>query len=112
MAAFAKEHISKPVCSVRHVEYCSSDEKAVIDGLRAKSREELEAVEVQVAERVQAAQDVYDAALEEIQTRYEETTSAFNSEIDVIRSETNFKWVQQILAMSDTSDSEGTKDEL
>lgn len=83
------------------MDVCGEDEKAIIESLRAKPREELEAVEAAVAERVQAAQEVYDASMEELSTRYEEIANIFNSEIEVIRAETNFKWVQQILSLSE-----------
>ena len=99
------------MCSIRHVEHCNEDEKAIIDSLRAKPREELEALETTVADRVQAAQEIYDASVEELSARFEEITSNFNSEIDAIRAETNFKWVQQILSsLSDNNDAEENKE--
>lgn len=111
LSEFAKENISKPVCSVRNVEYCSDDEKAIISSLRTKSREELEIVEGTVAESVQAAQATYDEALEELTARFEEITNTFNGAIDVIRGETNYKWVQQILSESGDEET-GANDEL
>lgn len=109
LAAFAKERIGKPVCSIHYVEHCSEDEKVIIDGLRTKPREELEALESSVADRVQAAQEIYDASVEDLSARFEEITTKFNSEIDAIRAETNFKWVQQILSsLSNDHDPEAT----
>jgi cupin superfamily acireductone dioxygenase involved in methionine salvage len=43
----------------------------------------------------------YDKAVEELQKKYEETTNTFNAEVDAVRAETHFKWVQQVLSESD-----------
>ena len=46
----------------------------------------------------------YDKAVEELQKKYEETTNTFNAEVDAVRAETHYKWVQQVL--SETEDKE------
>jgi len=58
-------------------------------------------------------QTVYDKAVEEIQQRYEAITNEFNAEIDAVRAETHYKWVQQVLAETDEDDEpEATGEEL
>ena len=53
---------------------------------------------------------VYEKAVEEIQKRYEEITTEFNAEIDAVRAETHYKWVQQVLAETDEQSSETEKE--
>jgi hypothetical protein len=110
LAEFAKEHISKPVCSVRNLDFCSDDHKNIIKSLKEKSIEELQKIESDVAEAVQTAQEKYDAGLEDLNARYEAIVSEFNTQVDKVREESNFKWVQQILREAE-SDKE-TKEEL
>lgn len=43
----------------------------------------------------------YDKAVEELQKKYEETTNTFNAEVDAVRVETHYKWVQQVLSETD-----------
>lgn len=113
IAAFAKQQLVKPVCSVANMQFCNEDEIAIINSLRNKPQVDLEAVEGVVNERVEAAQAVYDAAFAELTSRYEEITNNFNSNIDEIRAATNFKWVQQILSLSVAEDGvNGGREEL
>ena len=43
----------------------------------------------------------YDKAVEEIQKHYETITNTFNAEVDAVRAETHYKWVQQLLSETD-----------
>jgi CHAD domain-containing protein len=106
ISEFAKEQLTKVFCSVRNLDVCSDEEKAVIAELRAKSKEELEAIVATVAERMAAASEAYDKAVEEIQEIYESKTQEFNEESEAIRKETSIKLVNQILSI-DHPESEG-----
>lgn len=97
MAKFATDNISKPVCSLANLSICSDEDKAVIADLQKKTREELEATETAVTERLEAAQAEYEKAVEELQANYEKMSADFNTDLETIRKETNFKWVQQVL---------------
>jgi hypothetical protein len=111
LAAFAKENIGKPVCSVTKTEFCSDEQKAIIESLQKKSKEDLESIEAEVDKGLADAQTIYEAALEELNDQYEKIVNTFNDKLDEIRNETNYKWVQQVLvAMGDGTDSTG--DEL
>lgn len=57
LAAFAKENISKPICSHLNIEHCSPEETAIINDLRKKSRAELDEITDSVMERVTKAQE-------------------------------------------------------
>ena len=101
LSLFAQDHISQPVCSVAHLEHCDAAHKELIGKLQALPKAELEAVEQDVHARVQAAQEKLDQELEVLSQQYEKSVNAFNQQVDTIRDETNFKWVQQILALAD-----------
>jgi thiol-disulfide isomerase/thioredoxin len=97
MSAFAKEHISQLACSVKAMENCSKDKKKLLEGLLKKPTEELTAVETEVQKRLAVAQTEYDEIIKELNVKYEGAVKNFNGVIDDIRSETNYKWVQQVL---------------
>jgi hypothetical protein len=98
MSAFAKEHISHPACSVKQTEYCSEDQKKLLVELQKKTKQELVAVETVVEKRLAVAQAEYDQVIEELNEKYQNAVKTFNGIIDEIREETNYKWVQQVLA--------------
>jgi thioredoxin-like negative regulator of GroEL len=114
LSEFAKEHISKPVCSVRKIEVCDDETKALIEDLRKKTDDDLLAVEETVKQRIETAQTNYEAAVEKLSAEYEELTKGFQDEMDAARIDNNLKWVQQILSERGVKDkpSEEKNDEL
>jgi len=97
LSAFAKEHISKPICSVTTMEYCDETTIALIKELQGKSGEELEKMEEAVMKQIETEQEKFDKQLEVIQQQYEAFVKEYNTKVDEIRAETNFKWIQQVL---------------
>jgi hypothetical protein len=53
----------------------------------------------------------YEQAVEEIQKHYETITNTFNAEVDAVRAETHYKWVQQLLSETDDEESVSTTGE-
>ena len=104
MSQFAKEHISKPVCSVYKVENCEQEELVIIKDLRSKTKQEL----VEIAERVEAkvgqAEEEFDLKVEELQKQYDALTEDFNAKLDAIKAEGQYKFVQQILQSTEYQD--------
>ena len=109
-SAFAKEHISKPVCSVYKVENCDKDELVVIKDLRSKTKEELEQIAVGVEEKVGVAEAEFDAEVEKLQKRYDELTEDFNAKLDKIKADGQYKFIQQILQSTEYQDGHGSGD--
>lgn len=98
LAAFAKEHISKPPCTVSNMDYCDDETKTIINDLRnSKSKEELEKMEAEVLEQVEKENDIFDKEAAKLRQQYEDLVSSLNTKVDKIRKDSNFKWVQQIL---------------
>ena len=113
LAEFAAEHLTKVYCSIRSIDTCSDEEKALIAELRRKTKEELEVIVADTTERTTAASEKYEKAIEELQSTYERTTEEFQAESENIRKESNIKWVNQILAADFPDASEdGAADEL
>ena len=104
------------MCSVGKLDACSKAEKKIIADLRKKTREELDQITDNVHERITKAEETYEAAVEKLQQQFEEITKDYNKEIDSVRVETNFKWVQQILLTDypddDEEESSATGEEL
>jgi hypothetical protein len=115
LSDFAKKHLEKVYCSVRTVDTaCTDEEKALIAGLRTKSKEELDAIVESAADRTKAANDNYEKAIEELQVTYERITTELNEENEAIRTETHVKWVNQILSLDhpEAEDEDPAEDEL
>ena len=117
MSAFAKDNISKPVCSVYKVENCNKDELLVIKDLRSKTKEELEKIAVGVEEKVGVAEAEFDVEVEKLQKKYDELTEEFNAKLDKIKADGQYKFIQQILQSTEYQDDhddgkDGPGDEL
>ena len=118
LSAFAKESIAHPICSIYKLENCNTDEKQVIDGLRAKSIEELEEIAIATENEVREAESVFDKEVGILQKQYDDVVTAFNEKLDVITKKHNYKYVEQLLASlghgeaDDVDDSTADGDEL
>lgn len=113
LAEFAAEHLTKVYCSLRSIDTCSVEEKALISELRSKTKEQLDAIVADAAERTTAASDKYEKAIEELQSTYERVTEEFQTEGETIRKESNIKWVNQIIAADfPDASADGAEDEL
>lgn len=111
LLSFAKEHITKPICSVRNLDHCTKEQQELIKGLEAKGKDELEQMESKIETQLTEAQKKFDEEIEALNERYEQIVGDFNKKADQIREETHYKWVQQILAKMEPEE-ETAKDEL
>lgn len=99
LAAFAKEHISKPICSVFHIDACDDDDATLIQSLQAKSEEELEEVVQKVTELVQLEETDFDEKVKKVQEQYDALVTDFNGKLDDVKTKYHYKWVEQIMAV-------------
>ena len=97
LSAFAKENISRLPCNLNHMDNCSDDERKALNDFMAKSRQELEEIEAEIDMRVLAIEKEFDAKIADIQAEYTKVIAAFNLDLDNVRKETNYKWLQQVL---------------
>ena len=111
LSTFAKEHISSPPCNVKNLDACKEKERKVLTELLAKSRDELDVMEEKVDAQVAAIEEDYDTKIAEIQAQYAKVVTEYNNELDRVRRETNYKWLQQVLQHLDEKEG-ATGDEL
>jgi hypothetical protein len=120
---FARDKFHKPICSVFSLKDCSSEEREVIDKFGNRSTEELEAMEQDAKKRLgrvgvelSKQQDEVDElhtemeslkrALEVLQKKIDQIVEETHATVyekarQEIRHETDFKWIQQVLAKID-----------
>ena len=99
MAAFAKEHISKPVCSVFKTENCSPEEKMAIQGIESQSDEELLAAADKVEKLVRIQEELFDTEVAKIQEQYDALVENFNAELEAIKQKFHYKYLEQIMTI-------------
>lgn len=97
MAAFAKNHITKPICSIFKIENCDKKQTKLIEGLKSKSDEELEEIIGKVEAKVKEQEVEFDARVAGIQKQYDDLVEVFNKDLDKIKEEFNYKYVEQLL---------------
>ena len=112
MSAFCKEHISHPPCNVQNLEHCGEAERAILKDLLSKPREEIEDLEERVEMRVAVVEKRFDADIGELQLKYNKVVKDYNEELDKVRKETNYKWIQQVLHHMDMQEGDPMGDEL
>ena len=110
MSEFTKENIGKPVCGVNNLDSCDPEQKALIEQLMKKSKEELETIAKEADEKLEQNQKAYEAKIEELQETYEKMTQDLSQENDSVRKTANYSIVKQLLAKL-RSDSD-SKEEL
>lgn len=99
MSAWAERHITKPICSMYKLENCSDAEKKMIEALSEKSDEELEAIVGNVEDRVKKQEKEFDEKVAVIQAQYDSMVEEFNKNLEIIKEEFHYKYVEQLLSM-------------
>jgi protein disulfide-isomerase-like protein len=97
LSAFAKEHISTPVCSAGRIDACSEADRSVIESLQAKSDDELEEILTAVSEQVKKEEEDFEAQSTRLQEQYADLVTKFNGRLDDIKARHHFKFVEQIM---------------
>lgn len=97
LSEFAKENISKPICSIQNIDVCSDEEKTTIKELQGKTEEELLALNEDYKSKMDAAQTKIDKVIEELTEKYEASMKEYEADTSTIQKETNNKWVRQVL---------------
>ncbi|GKY98430.1 hypothetical protein MPSEU_000800500 [Mayamaea pseudoterrestris] len=98
LSQFAKTFLHKPVCTVTNEDACDDEQKKLIADLKSKSKDELMATVKDIETKVQAYQNDLNDFIDEINEQYDLKTDEFNSKIQSLHSESNYKWLQQVLS--------------
>ena len=97
LSEFAKENISKPVCSIKNIDVCSDEEKKTIKDLQGKTEEQLIALNDDYKKKMDDSQAKIDKVIDELTEKYEAAMKEYETETANIAKETNNKWVRQVL---------------
>ena len=111
MSKFAKEHISRPICSIYRKENCSKEEQKIIADIEAKTDEELLAITKEVEELVTVQEHIFDVEVTKIQQKYDEMVEAFNNELEGIKEKYNYKYLEQIISLRELIEDEEYEEE-
>eukprot|EP00934_Nitzschia_sp_Nitz4_P001555 Nitzschia sp. Nitz4//scaffold294_size23022//4824//5833//NITZ4_008513-RA/size23022-augustus-gene-0.19-mRNA-1//-1//CDS//3329546220//1555//frame0 len=99
MSAFAKKHLTSPICNIFKIENCNDQDKKVIETLQAQSTAELEIVVQDIEKKVGSLEKVFDEKVAAIQKQYDQLVQDFNQNLDDLKKQYNFKFVEQIISV-------------
>jgi len=115
----AETYCTKPVCSVAKLEYCDDATKKLITGLKAKSADDLKAIEMKVIDGQKAARDAMEEGMEKLNEMYEEMTQAYADKMEKLEEQHSHRFVVQVLnekepgrAVPSADDDSDDRDEL
>mmetsp|Transcript_25712 Transcript_25712/g.37632 ORF Transcript_25712/g.37632 Transcript_25712/m.37632 type:complete len:190 (+) Transcript_25712:18-587(+) len=91
MSKFAKEHLTKPTCSLHDKSRCTPEELATIERFEQMSLEELDAVLDKVENATGVIEEEFDAQVEEFQKQYEALVAKFNNKVDQMREAEHYR---------------------
>mmetsp|Transcript_5013 Transcript_5013/g.14030 ORF Transcript_5013/g.14030 Transcript_5013/m.14030 type:complete len:330 (-) Transcript_5013:297-1286(-) len=102
LSTLAQQHLSKPPCNVANLqESCSPNVQATLKELLAKSRDELEELEIDIDSELAEVEVEYDEALAQINEQFQAALDTYNAKMQRIRHDRHYKWVQMVLAETD-----------
>ena len=106
MSKFAKEYLSQPICSFFHPTNCNEEEQQIIQDLESKTTDELEEI-VTTAEKLVVEEEVlFDEQVTKIQHQYDMLVEEFNTKLDEIKEQHNYKYVEQLLTIRQMNEPE------
>jgi len=83
---FAKENLG-PVCGLKNLDLCDSDQLAKIEALKAEGPEVLAARMKEVQDAIKAAEENFENELQKLEDRYEELMKEMEKEVKEIKGE-------------------------
>lgn len=110
LSKFAKENISKPICSAYKEEYCNDDELKIIHELKEMKAEEFQALARTAIDEMQTLQDTFDEKHEELYQEQRKIHGIIGESVKEIMKKYNIKYVVQLLSEMEVPD-EGYLDE-
>jgi ElaB/YqjD/DUF883 family membrane-anchored ribosome-binding protein len=99
LSEFAKQHISKLICSANRIEACDEADKKVIESLLSKSDDELEEIVTTVSDLVEKEETMFQELAEGLQKEYEELVKRFNNQLEEIKDQHHYNYVEQIMTI-------------
>jgi len=99
MANFAKEYLSKDLCSISNTDACTTEQKAAIVEYEVKSTADLRIISEKVEKKVEENENTFEKAAEDLQEKYRTLVEHFNAEIDRIETETHYSILKEIVEL-------------
>lgn len=96
LAAFAKETITKPLCSLKTLDACPAEDKKAIAALRKKSKEDLEAMVTKADSDINSINEAFMAEVEKLQDKYQELSTTQSDDTDKVKKAVNYKWLTKV----------------
>ena len=90
----AETYCTKPGCSVAKLEFCDDATKKVITGLRAKSADDLKAIEMKIIDGQKAARKKREERVEKINAIERGKLKTVREELNAVREELNAMYVE------------------
>jgi Thioredoxin len=114
LSKYAKQHLSQLRCSPLRLDACTVDERTIIENLESKTLSELNDIVTTVTDMVETEETKFDNHVKEIQQLYEKYVQEFNTKMDEIKSQYNYHFVEQIVALKsvDAAAAMDAEDEL
>ena len=97
LAEFAKETLSKPMCSVYNIDACSDEEKLIIAELEAKPLQDLEATLQEVDSASDAEAKAFDEVVANLTAQYEEASASWTAKVEELRLKSNYPLVKAVV---------------
>merc|ERR1712029_131109 len=111
MSKFAKENISKPICSLAKLEACSEEEKKVIEGIEKMSDEDITKKAQDLSDAAKAEEKKFDKAVDDIQNMYDELVKANQAALTKLKVESNYKFLAQVMKKRGIADPSSKDDD-
>jgi len=97
LSEFAKENISKPICSLARMEVCTDEEKKIFAEIEALSDDDISKKAQDLSDAAKAEEKKFDKAVEEIQNQYDELVKANQAALAKLKVESNYKFLAQVM---------------
>jgi hypothetical protein len=97
LSEFAKENISKPICSLKNFDICDDAVKKAITDMRAKPTEALKTEGDAVVDKLNELEKAFFEGVKKLQADYEAMSTKYNADSEALSTESNLKLLQAVL---------------
>jgi hypothetical protein len=97
MAAFAKDHISKPRCSAYREANCEEEQRKVLQTLKSMPLPEFNEMAAKAQAEFAELGRQFDIAKDELMSGNEIVVESFNAKVDEIVGSHNYRYIDQML---------------
>merc|ERR1712032_516071 len=111
LAKFAKENISKPICSLARLEVCTEEEKNIFADIEKMSDEDITKKAQDLSDAAKAEEKRFDKAVDDIQAQYDELAKANQAALTKLKVDSNYKFLAQVMKKRGIADPSSSDDD-